>query len=549
MEIHNDQAARSSLWQSIRPKYWAWAVILGLLGAVGGYAASGNVPQNHQATAIILVSPLEGNPFYPSSRGEQLVNLFTESKMLTSDTVAEMVIEETGAEGSAADLLRGLSTNVPANTQLIEITYEHRDPQIAVQRAQSFADSYLQFRSDRATGYVDGQINGLRAETEKLTDRMSELNARLNDADTSAVDKSILEAQLTAAATQISSLGARESTLATTRIDPGEIITPGALDRSALIGPREIAALLGFLAGVGVVALVLMYRMRSHGMIRKDKDLQSLGIRTLQVNASAPQPAASQSGHPVPVLTDFQAQLLRLLQTGNRRILLIAPASTRGTHPQSATVVARALANAEVETLFIDTTGQGNAMPGLRSTSTGFGQVLAGTNSLASVQQRVSAHLSLVGAGNLVNEFARGVDRQRIDSVLFEADTTTEAVIMVARDLEHPMTQWLVSSIPTVLIEVQLGETRLDEVDRARKICRDLSAEVKAVLIKAPQHGPRGQLRSFLRRWHRRGSVAPSSGGRTSASTGTGSGTEAKQQPDTDTSEGSRGQVSPGKVG
>ena len=64
--------------------------------------------EDHTAQASILVSPLDGNPFYPSGRGDDLINLETEAQLVQSDSVANAVAERIGDPGTASDLLSGL---------------------------------------------------------------------------------------------------------------------------------------------------------------------------------------------------------------------------------------------------------------------------------------------------------------------------------------------------------------------------------------------------------------------------------------------------------
>ena len=67
------------------------AILILVLVATGtalGVAAGLRRAEDHTARASILVSPLDGNPFYPSGRGDDLINLETEAQLVTSDSVA-----------------------------------------------------------------------------------------------------------------------------------------------------------------------------------------------------------------------------------------------------------------------------------------------------------------------------------------------------------------------------------------------------------------------------------------------------------------------------
>ena len=66
------------------------------MGAALGVAAGLRRAEEHSATSSILVSPLEGNPFSPSGRGDDLVNLETEAQLVGSDPVAREVSAMSG---------------------------------------------------------------------------------------------------------------------------------------------------------------------------------------------------------------------------------------------------------------------------------------------------------------------------------------------------------------------------------------------------------------------------------------------------------------------
>ena len=66
----------------------------------------------HEATAVILLNPTEGNPFAPdSTAGVNLVDLETEAQLVLSDEVAGLVADrrDGGTAASRADRREGRS--------------------------------------------------------------------------------------------------------------------------------------------------------------------------------------------------------------------------------------------------------------------------------------------------------------------------------------------------------------------------------------------------------------------------------------------------------
>ncbi|WP_146113391.1 MULTISPECIES: Wzz/FepE/Etk N-terminal domain-containing protein [unclassified Arthrobacter] len=478
-----------TLFKSASRKMWVIAAVLALLGASLGFAVGHAAPRAQTASTVILVTPLDGNAFYPGTRGEQLVNLTTEAQVLKSDKVAAKVIESTGQGSDPLSLLRQLTTTVPPNTQLIEITFENDDPDAAVIGAQAFADAFLEFRSDQAAAYLEGQITGIRDEIEKLTANMGELSEQLGKPNITALERTTLEAQLNAGASQIASLGARESTLATTRIDPGQVVTAAALDRAALLSLRELLAFAGLLAGLGLGMLIMVFMARSNKVLRRVDELKSFGVNALRVlneaelsrgEANGSNPALARNS---PKLTQFRSELLGMVQNSNRRVLLIASADGGCDFPLSYNAVADILASAGLKVLVIDATGRA-VESGNTVKLPGIGEVLAGQSTLAEASQSSNQMLCLIGQGELIKQYENGLSSERLNEFLISAGKEFDAVLVIAPDLNLSITQWLVSVIPTVLVEVELGTTKRKDVRAAQNVCVSLAAELRALLIR-----------------------------------------------------------------
>ncbi|WP_346921763.1 hypothetical protein [Glutamicibacter creatinolyticus] len=506
MDVREDNRSRLTLLKSASRKMWILTAILGLLGASVGFVVGHSAPRALSASTVILVTPLEGNPFYPGTRGEQLVNLTTEAQVLKSDKVASKVTESMGLDSETGSFLRRLSTTVPPNTQLIEVTFEHNDRDTAVSGAQAFADSYLEFRSDQAATFLQGQITGIQEEIGKLTESIGELTQKLNNGDTQDFERTLIEAQLNSAASQIASLGARESTLATTRIDPGQVVTRASLDRAALLGVRELLTIAGLFGGLGLGVLVMVVTARSNKILRRPDELRPFGVNAMHVVSESEISADEvKDGNPVlarlsPELTHFRSQLLQMVQNSNRRVLLIAPADEGSDYPRSYSAVAETLVTAGLKTLVIDTTGKALDCESARE-APGLGEALSGQATLEVVAHHSNQLLWLVDQGDLIKQYEGGLSSERLNDLLVSAGNEFEAVLVIAQDLNLSLTQWLVSVIPTVLVEVELGTTKRRDVKAAQDICVSLAAELKALLIRP---GAATAARQRLRRRSRR---------------------------------------------
>lgn len=508
--VTNDQSSRKALLILVSKRLWILTVVLSFAGAAVGYLTGGYFPQSQSVSATVLVAPLEGNPFYPSSRGEQLVNLTTEAVVLKSDAVAQLVLKQTNSSETTAVLLKGLSTNVPPNTQLIEISYEHRDAAVAIQRAQSFADSFLEFRSNRAKTYLDGQIAGIQTETKNLADRMEVLAKQLKVVGTNAVQKTVLEARLSAGAGQIAALGARESSLATTRIDPGQVITPAGPDRAPLIGTKEILGLFGLLTGIAAAAAIVLFSARGRRVVKRRSELEvyrdscallvptampTLVPTAMPTSRFASVPTSSGASQSADYIK-FRSQLLALFQGGNKRVFLLVTSGQSSTGHLSTAVVAEALVASKIQSIFIDTTGEldipGTPLPG----APGLGEALQDTSSLSDFITTDGPFLKIMGPGNFSSRHDTGIPTHRFNELLSETTRMVDVVIVIANDLSQPLTQSLVASIPTVLMEVQVSVTRHTDIRVAQSTCSSLAAELIGLLVVTPDAKHSSQSRS-----------------------------------------------------
>lgn len=501
--VTNDQSSRKALLILVSKRLWILTVVLSFAGAAVGYLAGGYFPQSQSVSATVLVAPLEGNPFYPSSRGEQLINLTTEAIVLKSDAVAQLVLKQTNSSETPAVLLKGLSTNVPPNTQLIEISYEHRDAAVAIQRAQAFADSFLEFRTNRAKTYLDGQIAGIQTETKNLADRMEAMAKQLKVVGTNAVQKTVLEARLSAGAGQIAALGARESSLATTRIDPGQVITPAGPDRAPLIGTKEILGLFGLLTGLAVAAAIVLFSARGRRVVKRRSELEvyrnscTLLVPTaMPTSRFASDPTSSGASQSADYIK-FRSQLLALFQGGNKRVFLLVTSGQLSTGLLSTAVVAEALVASKIQSIFIDTTGEldipGTPLPG----ALGLGEALQDTSSLSDFITTDGPFLKIMGPGNFSSKPEAGFPTHRFNELLSATTRIVDVVIVIANDLSQPLTQSLVASIPTVLMEVQVSVTRHTDIRIAQSTCSSLAAELIGLLVVTPDAKHSSQPRSI----------------------------------------------------
>ena len=117
-------------------------------------------PSPYVSDASVLISTGASSPVQVQQ------NMSTEQALAQSRAVAATVIHDLHLDDSPEKLLVGLSTDVPLNTQVLDITYSDVNPERAKRLSQGFADAYVKYRQTlvdqvvASYGTLDARIRG-----------------------------------------------------------------------------------------------------------------------------------------------------------------------------------------------------------------------------------------------------------------------------------------------------------------------------------------------------------------------------------------------------
>lgn len=221
------------------------AVALGALGLARG--------DRYTATSVVLVAPLNGNPYSLEGNNDDILNLETEAQLVTSDDVARAVAEKEDAD--PLDLLTGVSVEVPPNTQILRVSYTAGKPSVAVRRAQAFATEFLEARVERGKIARGNAQERIEAQVTQLTDRMDRLGEKILDTENPG-RRALLEDQVTVLTTQVTELRAEYAQARASSADPGQIVNPAVEASSTFpVSTPLLAAIAGALLGAFLAAL------------------------------------------------------------------------------------------------------------------------------------------------------------------------------------------------------------------------------------------------------------------------------------------------------
>ena len=336
MPVENADVQPIRLGEVVRSNLWI-IVLMALLGLGLGVAAGTQIEERSTATAKILLTPLEGNPFYPSSRGEQLVNLESEAQALRSTEVATIAKGKLGSELSEAELLDQVKVAVPVNTQILEVTFTAGDDQVAVAGAQAFADSYLEFRTANAQQLIDEQIADLDAQIEAANTQLTTRATELSRLPSNSPEAKVIGEEMTTIASQFATLNAARTDLTTRSTDPGQPVTPAAVQATGPVTPKLLLPIVGLLLGAVLGLLIGLLRSRADDRLRDPTDVLDLGVTVIGTVAWNDPTAAARPSEDGAGANEDEYRKLRVavLAMEKRRpfTLLVAGASAGSTGP------------------------------------------------------------------------------------------------------------------------------------------------------------------------------------------------------------------------
>jgi capsular exopolysaccharide synthesis family protein len=143
-------------------------------------------PKTYEATSAMLVTPvasdvLPGLPLIRES-SDPTRDVETASQLVTNTDVATIVIEQLGLETSTEELLKDVSAEPVAQSNIVAVTAKGDSPEESQELANAFAEAAVTDQTDRLHEDIDAQLTGLEAQVSQtpnatLSQRIAELQA------------------------------------------------------------------------------------------------------------------------------------------------------------------------------------------------------------------------------------------------------------------------------------------------------------------------------------------------------------------------------------
>ncbi len=278
------------LGDALRRRWW----LVGLMALILGSAASATSilgSDSYTSTTSVFLKPLNGNALdsNATSNGQQItIAMETEASLVTSPGVTKLVSKQLASRVRPG--APSVSTSVPTNTQIVQISYTAASPEGARDGARAFAASFLQFRQDSSASSQSAQLKALRGQADEVRAKLREATAAAKKENAPTDARSRVEIYTTRLSTLQDSIGSAE----VTRGSPGFVVTPANRPGEADGLSPTLLALVGGIAGLAAGAGLAIWLERRDDRIRADSDIDINGIPILATvpTAEAPRLAA-----------------------------------------------------------------------------------------------------------------------------------------------------------------------------------------------------------------------------------------------------------------
>lgn len=453
-------------------------VLMVLGGALGGWWGLQR-GQVHEARASILISPLLGNPFSPEGGGADLVNLTTESALVTSDAVARLVSDRLPGRPGVAAVLAGTSVTVPPNTQVLRISVRHRSSAEAVRRAQLFATTFLAFRTARMQSAVFDRSARVEELVAERTTEMRAHTAELARLPAKSARVILLRQQVLDLTSQISELRTQLAGLQSASRDPGQVVSPAEL-RASMLGasPLVVSLVGGVAAGLALGLVIAAVRRRADDRVRVPDDLAELELPVF-----GPADPASAEG-----CRRVRTALLAAVPQRPMVVLLTAPAAS--TTPLRCTDgLAGALGSAGLEVIVVDGPGGRIARP---TSEIGLSDLIMEEGGVDDALTATAPHVARLSAGRAPAVLDDLVDSPATEVVVQDLRKRADVVLLSVGPARSTCARALARLADATLLEVVEDQSTLAEVQDAVDQLRESGGRVVGAVYLSHRTGPRG---------------------------------------------------------
>lgn len=454
-----------------------------LLGILAAGALLLNTAKTYEATAVVDISPTSG-------AAASTVSTITESRIVTSTSVAMAAQQTLAYPGTPTELAEQVTVTSPLASQVLNITFAAETAQGAADGANAFANAYLDYRTEIAQKDITLRVGRIQSQVADLQRTLAGVGA--------GVGVGQNETQRGLLQNQIQQLQNQLNTLQTSVIRPGQVAGAAQVPESPS-SPRPLLYLAGgLLIGLLLGIILAVARDRRDDRLRASADLeQSLGA---------------------PVIAEFVAD-----EGGSRSAeSLAATAAARGTEADAYRTVTTAVTSHSAGSRVVLLCGTGQeglslapmnlaatfATQGLRTVIAGPERAMAPATELLEIQSvpswpgaRLADQLapSSTLPGLLVlsmgDEVSLGATLRDNGDNLSEILAKVDIIVLDGVNIELPSTSLRLGQIADEAVVVAYkGHSTHAEIERLARQLAQVSVTVLGGILLTRRSGLRGKL-------------------------------------------------------
>lgn len=233
--------------------------------AAAAYLVGEQGNNSYVSTAAVILKPVPGLPFSPdaaTSTNQQTVAITTESQIVGSDAVTARANKTLKTKVVVGD--GSVTSSVPSNTQIVNITFTATSIAAAQAGANTFAKDYLAYRGAEATTTQTAKINGLTAQAAAVQAQLTVASK----AASAAVPAPEAAGQVQLFSNQLVSVQAAIADAKAVPLDPGSVLTPASLPGAPTGLSSIVLAAAGAVVGLLLGLLAAIWRELSDRRVR-----------------------------------------------------------------------------------------------------------------------------------------------------------------------------------------------------------------------------------------------------------------------------------------
>lgn len=341
---------------------WIALTVSVILGLVAGVLLTNLEQPKYTASASVYVTStgVSDTTSLANSRTSGTINLDTEAQLAHSTQVAERVQELDPARKSTPPqaLLSGLTISVPANTQVLKMSYTAHSATSAAQVANDFAKAYLAVRFDSASATLNAQIKKISGNLKTLNSTLAGVIKTLAGIQGDSKTKQINNSRKQQLVSQINSLTTQYSALSTTVVTGGQPLSDATVPSTPTSPSLVLNVAAGLACGLLVGLAIAWFRFaRLRRMSRPDDVVRLIHLPVAgtveQIHTGTVEPSGS-------VPSNQYQRIVNLLNAsvGKEGVILLTGAASNAPTDTVAANIAAAMARSAVHVSLLSLTGQ-----------------------------------------------------------------------------------------------------------------------------------------------------------------------------------------------